>query len=296
MTMMRTAFQEGMEPLEPVDSRLATAIGDLLSRPGSLLRATTAYLIGLETGSDEATARGLGCGIEYLHTASLVFDDLPAMDDARIRRGAPCVHVTHGEGIAMLAALALVNRGYSLIWRAVATAPAERRTAAGNLVDECLGLAGLVDGQARDLRGWRGEQDAAAVLEVAARKTAALVRLPVVLPAMIGGAADGELRLLDRLAFLRGLAYQVADDLKDVMQADAESGKTAGRDEALGRPNLVAAEGVSGALARFHRLQSLGDRIHARLPDSARRWWMLDFLRVSSPWTVIRGEEGLATG
>ena len=74
----------------------------MVARPGSLVRAVTAYLVGIEMGVAEEAARAVACGIEYLHTASLVFDDLPAMDDARTRRGAPCPHVVHGEAVAML--------------------------------------------------------------------------------------------------------------------------------------------------------------------------------------------------
>ena len=112
------AYANGMGPLHGVEPRLASVIADLLSHRGSLTRAIVAYRIGVEMGLSEDVSRGMACGIEYLHTASLVFDDLPAMDDARARRGAPCMHVVHSKGPAILAALALVNRGYSLLWNA----------------------------------------------------------------------------------------------------------------------------------------------------------------------------------
>ena len=66
------------------------------------MRATLAYLTGIGMGIREENARAIGCGIEYLHTASLVFDDFPAMDDARVRRGAACIHIVHGEAVATL--------------------------------------------------------------------------------------------------------------------------------------------------------------------------------------------------
>ena len=72
-----------------------------VARPGSLVRAVIAYLVGIEMGLAEQSARAMACGIEYLHTASLIFDDLPAMDDARMRRGAACAHVVHGEAVAI---------------------------------------------------------------------------------------------------------------------------------------------------------------------------------------------------
>jgi geranylgeranyl pyrophosphate synthase len=283
--VLAAGFRQGIGPVgEP---RLAAALGDLLSRPGSLVRAVAAYLVGMELGLFEESARALACGIEYLHTASLVFDDLPAMDDARTRRGAPCIHVAHGEAVAMLAALALVNRGYFLLWQGMRGARPARRDEAGVLVDECLGIQGLTGGQAYDLAGWRGRQDPGEVAAVAARKTGALLRLTLGLPALCGRGTDREIQLLDRLALLRGLAYQAADDLKDVTAAEADTGKSAGRDEELGRPNLAAAEGVPAALKRFRRLQETGDRVEAALPGPPERWGMLRLLRVEAPLSAL---------
>lgn len=256
---------------------------DILARPGSLVRACTAYLVGIEMGVAEESARAMGCGIEYLHTASLVFDDLPAMDDARTRRGAACIHVVHGEAVAMLAALAMINRGYALIWQGIRHASPQRRGLAGEWVDGRLGIGGVIGGQAFDLRGWRGEQSPAEVSEVAARKTGDLLRLALVLPAIVGRGTDREIQILDRLALLRGLAYQAADDLKDAIGAGFDSGKTGGRDEALGRPSLVIAEGLPAALRRFQRLTQMGDRIQERLPGPAERWLMLGALKVPLP-------------
>lgn len=284
--LMIGSFSNGMGPMNGVEPRLAAALGDILSRPGSMVRAVTAYLIGTEMGVPEEAARAVACGIEYLHTASLVFDDFPAMDDARTRRGAACIHVVHGEAVALLAALAVINRGYALIWQGIRRTTPGRRERAGDWVDERLGPRGVIGGQALDLRGWRSGQTAAEVSEVAARKTGDLLRLTLVLPAIIGRGSDREIHVLDRLAKLRGLAYQAADDLKDVLCADESSGKTGGRDEELGRPNLILAEGFQAALRRFERLRQIGDRAQAALPGSTDRWGMLEPLRVTLPTRV----------
>lgn len=273
----------GMGSMESVEPRMAAALRDILARPGSMVRAVLAYLIGIEMGVPEQAARAMACGIEYLHTASLVFDDLPSMDDARTRRGGVCVHVVHGEAVAMLAALALINRAYAMIWQGIRQAGPERRAEAGEWVDGRLGLGGVIGGQAHDLSGWRGEQTAAEVSEVAARKTGDLLRLTVVLPAIVGRGTSREIQVLDRLAMLRGLAYQAADDLKDVLSNESDYGKTGGRDEALGRPNFVIAEGLTSALRRFRRLSDTGDRVQSALPGPPERWMMLEMLKVSMP-------------
>lgn len=278
--LMAESFRQGMGRPFGVERRLASALGDLLARPGSLTRAVTAYLVGITMGVSEERARALACGIEYLHTASLVFDDLPAMDDARERRGMPTLHVLHGEGTAMLAALAMINRGYMLLWQGMAETTKARRDQAGELVDRCLGTIGMIGGQSHDLSGWRDGQTVADVSEVAARKTGDLLRMTLVLPAVIGRGTEREIQLLDRLALLRGLAYQAADDVKDVIGG---AGKTAGRDEELGRPNLVTAEGFASAVTRLERLIEVGDRVQSKLPGPAERWGMLSALRVGVP-------------
>ncbi|MEI6653654.1 MAG: polyprenyl synthetase family protein [Verrucomicrobiota bacterium] len=281
-------FATGCGRLDGVDPRLAAALNDILARPGSMVRSVSSYLMGLEMNLADETAQVVACGIEYLHTASLVFDDLPAMDDARVRRGAACAHIVHGEALAMLAALALVNRGYALLWQGInRTHDAKRREWAGHWVDARLGTGGMIGGQARDLRGWRGEQSPQEVSDVAARKTGELLRLTLVLPAILGGGTPREIQLLDRLALLRGLAYQAADDLKDVQMQEQSHGKTGGRDEELGRPNMVAAEGIHATTRRFRRLQLMGNRVVDALPAPPARWGMLELLRVSLP-------EGLA--
>jgi geranylgeranyl pyrophosphate synthase len=289
--MLSDSYTNGLGRLDRVEPRLAAALKDVLARPGSLVRAVVCYLVGIEMGLFEEAARAVACGMEYLHTASLLFDDLPAMDDARMRRGAACLHVTHGEAVAMLAALALVNRGYAMLWQGISSADARRRVQAGEWVEARLGTSGVIGGQALDLSGWRDVQSAADVSEVAARKTGELLRLTLVLPAIIGRGNRREIRLLDRLALLRGLAYQAADDLKDVLASGDSHGKTGGRDEELGRPNMVAAEGLTATVARFQRLQEMGDRVTAALPGPSERWGMLRALKVPMPMApVVDGE------
>lgn len=278
--VMSQSFTHGMGKMDRVEPCLAQALQDILHHPGSLVRAVASYQVGLEMGLGEKAARSIGCGIEYLHTASLIFDDFPAMDNAHMRRGSFCPHVIHGEATATLAALALINRGYVLLWQGIQYGSLRRRLPAGKWIDARLGARGVIGGQAWDLQGWQDGQTAAEVSQVAARKTADLLRLAIVLPAIAGNGSEREIQLLDRLALLRGLAYQAADDLKDVLSHEGQTGKTGSRDAALGRPNLVAAEGVESASQRFRRLVLAGDRVQKAMPGPDGRWQLLDILRV----------------
>lgn len=288
---VRQAFAS-LLPLEGcVDPRLRAVVADVLAHPGSLARAQLAYGLGTRGGVPPADACRLAVAVEYFHSASLLFDDMPSMDDASERRGRPCPHVVHGEAAATLGALALITRAYALLWESIGEAPASRRSAAAALVGECLGLAGILDGQARDVHFRRQGAAPEEVAEVAMAKTVPLVRLAMVLPAIVAGEEAEALDRLERLASAWGLAYQILDDFKDRLLGPEETGKTAGRDAGLGRPSLPALAGSGRAMARLREMlaasRSLVDSL-AGVPGagSADRWEPLrklqDFLEAEA--------------
>jgi geranylgeranyl pyrophosphate synthase len=241
-----------------------------------MVRAELAYRIATSLHLSESRAENLAIAIEYFHTASLLFDDLPSMDDAAMRRGMPCVHAVHGEGAAILAALGLINRAYALVWKSASGLSEEVQTTALAYLERYLGVAGLLNGQSQDLYYARLSVNQRVPQSIAMGKTVSLIRLSLVLPAMVAQATAEESRLLDRLAVFWGLSYQTLDDLKDVLHTDQSGGKTAARDAHLGRPNLALSIGESEAFERIDRLMTLGDRIIVRL---TRRCGSLSFLR-----------------
>ncbi len=243
--------------LEP---HLKEALSWVLKNPGSLIRPELVLGVALGYGLSEGLATDMAIGLEYFHTASLLFDDLPAMDDATERRGVPCVHLQYGDSGAILAALALVNRAYALTWRAVAAGAHDRQRRAMEYVECHLGVDGLLNGQSMDLHYASLPHDHTTTERTAIGKTVSLIRLTLVLPALLGGASERELQLLERISLFWGLSYQIIDDLKDILQDVSDSGKTPSRDHALGRPNLALALGVQRAAGRLQRLISLGDR------------------------------------
>jgi geranylgeranyl diphosphate synthase, type II len=245
---IENAVRDLLDPTAARDSRLAAAVAETLAHPGSLWRAELAWTVARACGQAEAEALAVAAAIESFHTASLLFDDLPAMDDSRERRGRPCVHRELGDAAAMLAALAFVHRGYARLWQAFERAPVERRRRAAEMVEACLGLGGILDGQARDVHFEPRGATAREVLEIAAGKTVTLLRLTLVLPALLAGAAARELALLERLAEAWGVAYQILDDLSDPVEVDG------GDDLRHGRPNLVH---VAGRRAASRHLANL---------------------------------------
>ena len=175
-------------------------------------------------------------------------------------------------------------------------APVRLQALAG--VDGCLGAAGLVGGQARDLRFAASTRTGREVGAIALGKTGALLWLSVCLPALPSAPSAAEWLDLKALCIYWGLAYQVADDLRDVVQATGESGKTGNRDDALQRPNLALALGVEAAQRRFGRLLRQAGLALGRLEAWHPRWrYLAEFHRsvfAASEPAVSRSAPGLA--
>ncbi len=205
----------------------------------------------------------VACAIEWIHTYSLVHDDLPAMDNDSLRRGRPTSHVVYGEGLAILAGDGLLTEAFALLAREPATAdPAilARKVKTIGLVAEAAGAAGMVGGQAIDLDAAgqvrsAGEApptplDAGTLRAMHARKTGALIRASAVAGAVMAGGSGPAVAAIARYAEELGLAFQIVDDILDVEASSADLGKTAGKDAAAHKPTYPSLFG----LAESHRL------------------------------------------
>jgi len=193
----------------------------------------------MTAGGSAQSALPIACAIEFLHTSSLILDDLPAMDDAQLRRGRPALHLIYGEGLAVLAALALLNQAYALLARA----------GTGRLTAEaarCIGTDGMIGGQAADLdiRASRGNSHALASRQL---KTTALARLTISAGAIASGADERDVAALARYGECLGAAYQICDDLLDEFGESATIGKNVGQDARHLRPTFTAQLGAEGA-------------------------------------------------
>jgi geranylgeranyl pyrophosphate synthase len=175
--------------------------------------------------------------------------------------------------------LALINRAYALAWQAIADSPKNTQRNAREYLEQCLGVAGLLNGQSLDLSYAALPHTRETTEGIAHRKTVSLIRITLVLPAILGGASPREIQLLERISVCWGLGYQIVDDLKDVLQNSSQTGKTAARDALLDRPNIATAIGVAAAADRLSRLIGLGDRALNLLLDLRPNLLCLDQLR-----------------
>ena len=256
------------------EPHLAAVLAQAVGNPGKLIRARLVHAAAVTHGLDEDLALQLACAVEFYHIDSLLLDDLPCMDDADTRRGLPCAHRVHGEAPTILAALALINRAYALAGFALCAQPMPVRLAAMACLDACLGVPGLVGGQARDLAFAESDRSAREIGRIAAAKTGALFWLAVYFPGLIAQPDAEEGRLLKALCLYWGLGFQALDDLGDAGVAGAADpqGKTAGRDQALTRPNLVHVLGEAATKRRVGRLLSQAERALGALIARRADW------------------------
>lgn len=225
---------------------VAEALQDALFAPAKRLRPVLSLLVAEVFHAPPALVLPGACSIEMVHTASLILDDLPSMDDARMRRGRPASHLAHGEATAILAAFALINRAFELLAEGWAGGPEpDVRVAMTQALAQAVGLDGMIAGQAMDLAMTGRLIDLQTLEFIHSRKTGALFTASAALGALAGRAGAAEQAAIVAYAKNLGLAFQIVDDLIDATGEAADSGKDVGKDEA--KTTFVAFAGVEGA-------------------------------------------------
>ena len=203
--------------------------------------------------------------LEMIHTYSLVHDDLPAMDDDDYRRGRKTTHIVYGEGMAVLAGDALLNYAYETAAAAfdAARTPEETRAVirALRLLLRNAGIFGMVGGQCADLEAEnrQAQADAAPIsadlLEyIHSHKTACLIDSGFTIGAILAGAPEEDIQRLHRIAYNIGIAFQIQDDILDVIGDSKELGKTVGSDAKDGKSTYVSIHGLEQASRDVRRL------------------------------------------
>jgi len=211
-------------------------------------------------GGDGPNPFPAACALEFIHTYSLIHDDLPALDNDDLRRGVPTCHKKYGEALAILAGDALLTEAFHLIGRAYADRPALglRLT---NEIAAAAGAGGMVGGQVLDTVNVDPNAPIEAVEQVHRMKTGALITASVRCGAILAGASEEELAALTAYARHLGLAFQVTDDILDVTSTKEELGKSIGKDAAQHKTTYVSAWGIEKSRAYAARLveQALGE-------------------------------------
>ncbi|WP_337024946.1 (2E,6E)-farnesyl diphosphate synthase [Pantoea anthophila] len=253
---VNAALTRFIAPLPFQSSPLVNAMhyGALLG--GKRLRPFLVYATGEMLRADPASLDAPAAAVECIHAYSLIHDDLPAMDDDALRRGQPTCHIKYGEDTAILAGDALQTLAFSILTdEAMPGVSAEYRLRMISELANASGVAGMCGGQALDLAAEGKSVDLDQLEQIHRHKTGALIRSAVRLGAFTAGDAAREaLPLLDRYAEAIGLAFQVQDDILDVVGDTAVIGKRQGADQQLGKSTYPSLLGLENARAKARDL------------------------------------------
>jgi geranylgeranyl diphosphate synthase, type II len=231
---------DAMVPATP-GRLVADAMRYTLLAPSKRVRAVV-VLLAAELCGRADRAMAAACAVEAIHASSLILDDLPCMDDAPLRRGRPTVHTVHGEAVAILAAFGLLNEAYAHLNRHYDGALCTTLTA---LYADAVGLDGLIAGQAEDVLATDDLLSFDTLERIHRRKTGVLFGAAATAGALSAGGSPEDIAALTAYAKNLGLAFQVVDDLLDVVGTPEETGKAVRHDAR--KTTFVSFSGVEGA-------------------------------------------------
>ena len=196
---------------------------------GKRLRPILALEFCRVCGGEPEKALPFGAAVEMIHTYSLIHDDLPCMDNDDYRRGRLTNHKVYGEGMAVLAGDTLLTDAFAVATRTELSEPRNIGQAIG-VLSECAGSLGMIGGQVLDIMSEQRQCTKQEVLDIQSRKTGRLITAPCVLGVIAGDGTEAQKEAAARFAALLGLAFQIRDDMLDVIGSQAELGKATGMD------------------------------------------------------------------
>lgn len=213
-------------------------------------------------GGDVAAALPAACAVEMLHTYSLIHDDLPCMDDDDLRRGKPTNHKVYGECTAVLAGDALQAEAFGTILRS--ELPAERRARCAEHLANAAGVDGICGGQFMDMLE-NPPADEAWITDLQGRKTGSLLSAACAMGVAAAGAGEEKTELALRYGAALGAAFQIRDDMLDVLSTEAELGKPIGSDAEEGKVTFMSLYGEEKCASMVARLTGLAVQLAGEL-------------------------------
>lgn len=196
-------------------------------------------------GTDVSVIEPFMAAIEMIHTYSLIHDDLPALDNDELRRGLPTAHVKFGEAMAILAGDALLNYAFETATKAFKGTMQDIQTAkALQILARKPGIYGMIGGQTVDVEEENKEISFDTLMYIHNNKTAALIECAMMIGAVLAGASEKEVAVIEKIANKVGIAFQIEDDILDVVSTSDTLGKPAGSDEKNGKNTYVLFKGI----------------------------------------------------
>ncbi len=244
---LTTCTQYGDE----VPPRLAAAIRHSLFAPAKRLRPLLVLMACEACGYEMEAALPAAAAVEFIHTYSLIHDDLPAMDDDELRRGRPTCHVAFDEATAILAGDAMLAQAFEIV---ATNCPSWALPGCLAELARAAGPGNLVGGQYDDLNPTVLEQSLTSLERIHRRKTGALIKVSLRMGGLIGRASAEQLATLERYGDCLGLAFQIVDDLLDLGGDETKMGKKTRKDSEAGK---MTYPGLLGEEASWQRAASL---------------------------------------
>ena len=281
---MESALAARLPGPDVVPSRLHEAMRYSVLGGGKRIRPALVFAAARAVGRTEDEVEGAACAVELIHVYSLVHDDLPAMDDDDLRRGRPTVHKAYDEATGVLVGDALQTLAFHVLSKdtALPGSPATRLKLVELLAD-ASGSFGMAGGQAIDLEAQGRRLNLAQVEEMHSRKTGALIRVSVMMAAACASSLDTRVHeALAGFAAPIGLAFQIQDDLLDVLGDVTTLGKATGADSERSKPTHPAIIGIEASQERVRLLHA--QALEALSPLGARA----DLLRSLADWLLAR--------
>ena len=235
-------------------------------------------------GAKTAGLLPIAGALELIHTYSLIHDDLPAMDDDDLRRGRPTCHKVYGEAMAILAGDGLLNRAFEVLsdQRRLKTVTAPRLIEITREISLASGVFGMVGGQVVDMESEGKDVDLPTLEYIHTHKTGALIRASVRTGAIYAKASEKRLKALTRYGERVGLAFQIADDILDIVGSEEQIGKDVGSDLKKGKKTFPSFYGLEESR---RRAKEVSDQALAALKDFDRK---ADPLRELAKYIVTR--------
>ena len=232
--------------------RLLESMHYSLTAGGKRLRPVLVLEFCRACGGDAEKALPVACALEMVHTYSLIHDDLPCMDNDDLRRGKPTNHVIYGECTATLAGDALQAEAFRTILES--DLPAEARAEAARILAEAAGIDGICGGQQLDMEGDGKILSRKELIEIHTRKTAAMIRAACLMGIACGNGSEEQIQAAEAYAQALGLAFQIRDDMLDVISTNEELGKPIGSDVQEQKTTFMSLYGLEQCEREVHSL------------------------------------------
>ena len=283
-TMVDKALELLVPPARTFPPKVFEAMRYSLFAGGKRVRPILAIASAEALGAKTAGLLPIAGALELIHTYSLIHDDLPAMDDDDLRRGRPTCHKVYGEAMAILAGDGLLNRAFEVLSdpRRLKSVTATRLLEITREISLASGVFGMVGGQVVDMESEGKDVDLPTLEYIHTHKTGALIRASVRTGAIYAKANEKRLKALTRYGERVGLAFQIADDILDIVGSQEEIGKDVGSDLKKGKKTFPSFYGLEESR---RRAKEVSDQALAALKDFDRK---ADPLRELAKYIVTR--------